>query len=338
MDIYMIDFCTSPGVNAIRGIAKGVSTGTLTLTEKESKKEFGKYVVKDGKYIIILPLGKTYAFAFETDSLKSAPVDIYVPAQCKPHDIYQEITFKKEVDSLSYTNAFFDIAKATLNAGDTSYGAYLAKVDKSKLENYTLAEVPVRSKVTGDTIRPVVTTVSDSIRHTTQTTIKFNNVLFDFDKAIIKDIYIPDLDTVTEYLVNTLQRDKIEVAGHTDSKGPAAYNQKLSEKRANVVAVYFVKGGVEKGRIKVVGYGESIPVAPNQNPDGTDNPAGREKNRRTEIVILSTDLGAVIDDYFEGKEVYVIEEINELIGPPAENANAQKASGDHAPVGVKSKR
>jgi outer membrane protein OmpA-like peptidoglycan-associated protein len=323
MDIYMIDFCASPGINAITGITRGVSTGTITVTDKETKKDVGTYQVVNGKYLMILPLGKTYSFKFETDTMRSIPVEINVPTQCKLYDIYQEITISKKLDSLTYTNAFFDIAKATVNAGDTSYGAYLQHADRSKLDNMTVATVAMRSKSAPDTLNATVETKTDTIRHTTETTITFNNVLFDFDKSIIKDIYKPDLNKVTGYLVEANKRTKIEVAGHTDSKGTDAYNMALSKRRANVVAVYFVKGGVEKTRIKVMGYGESMPVAPNTNPDGSDNPAGREKNRRTEIIILNTDLGAVIDDYFEGKNVYVLKEINELIDPkPIEGSNA----------------
>ena len=323
MDIYMIDFCTSPNVGAIKGIAQGVSNATVTVTEKESDKEIGKYLVKDGKYIIILPLGKEYAFKFETDSIKPAITNMYVPVQCNPYDIYQEISFKKPGDTLRYTNAFFDIAKATLNAGDTSYGAYLKHVDKALLEDYSVAAVITRIKGTKDTLietpkdtlHATIALVTDSIRHTTKTTITFKNILFDFNKAIIKDMYKPDLDTVVSYLVKTNPRDKIEVAGHTDSKGSDAYNMALSKRRANVVSVYFVNNGVGKKRMKVVGYGESMPVAPNENKDGSDNPEGRAMNRRTEIVIMNTDLGAVIDDYFEGKNVYVLKEINDLIDP-----------------------
>lgn len=340
MDIYMIEFCQSPNINAIVGRVNGLSTGTLTITDRKLGKDIGAYQVTNGKYLAILTLGKEYAFTFETDSLKSEPANIFVPSQCKLYDIYQEINYKKQGDSISYTNAFFDIAKATLNAGDTSYSAFLKKADKSLIENCTVASVPLRPKVKTDTINAIVETVKDTVRHTTATTITFNNVLFDFDKSLIKDIYKPDLDKVANYLVQTNPRDKIEVAGHTDSKGPDAYNMALSKRRSKVVAVYIEKNGVDKGRMKVVGYGESMPVAPNTNQDGTDNPEGRALNRRTEIIIVSTDLGAVIDDYFEGKKVYAIQEINELIGPtPAEEMSEHNDRPvRHVPVGVNSKR
>ena len=321
MDIYMIDFCTSPNENAIKGIAKGISTGTITVTEKISAKEIGKYLVKDGKYIIILPLDKDYKFKFEADSIEPAMADIHVPSQCLLYDIYQEVIFKKKEDSLYFKNAFFDIAKAAVNAGNTSYGEFLRKTDKSKLENYSETAIRIHPKIIPDTINAIVASVSDSVRHTTETTISFNNILFDFNKSNIKAQYKPDLDKVSNYLVKTAPSDKIEVAGHTDSKGTEVYNLALSKRRANAASEYFIEGGVLKKRIKVTGYGESKPAAPNENPDGTDNPGGRALNRRTEIIILSTDVTAVIDDYFEGKQVYHLSEIKDLVKPITEDTS-----------------
>ncbi len=338
MDIYMIDFCTSPGINAIKGFAKGISTGTITVTDIATDVEIGKYAIKDNKYIIILPLGKEYEFVFQKDSLTSSPTTIYVPSQCLLYDIYQEMTFTKLGDSLYFENAFFDIAKATVNAGDTSYGEFLRKANKSKLENFSKSASNIHLITEPDTLNALVATVKDSIRHTTQTTIAFDNALFDFDKSFLKEIYKPNLNKVVGYLVSTNPRDNIEVAGHTDSKGPDAYNLALSKRRADVVANYLTKEGLEKSRMNIMGYGKNKPVAPNTKEDGSDNPEGRAKNRRTEIIILSTDLGAVIDDYFEGKNVYVLKEINELIGPDSAVTSEKTTSVKPTPVGYNSKR
>jgi OmpA-OmpF porin, OOP family len=77
----------------------------------------------------------------------------------------------------------------------------------------------------------------------------------------------------------------VEIQSHTDSKGNDAYNQKLSQKRADNIVNYVVSKGISAERIKGVGYGETNPIAPNENPDGSDNPDGRAKNRRTEFKI-----------------------------------------------------
>jgi outer membrane protein OmpA-like peptidoglycan-associated protein len=76
------------------------------------------------------------------------------------------------------------------------------------------------------------------------------------------------------------------IEGHTDGKGTHPYNIKLSENRAASVKKWLVENaGVSGSRITTRGWGETKPVAPNTNPDGSDNPAGRQKNRRVEITI-----------------------------------------------------
>jgi peptidoglycan-associated lipoprotein len=64
------------------------------------------------------------------------------------------------------------------------------------------------------------------------------------------------------------------------------YNLMLSQKRAESAVEYIVSQGIDPSRLLAKGYGESRPVAPNTNPDGTDNPEGRQKNRRTEFRII----------------------------------------------------
>ena len=77
----------------------------------------------------------------------------------------------------------------------------------------------------------------------------------------------------------------VVLEGHADAIGTEAYNLALSRRRAETVARELIGQGLQRERITVEAYGESRPVAPNRNPDGTDNPAGRAKNRRVEAVI-----------------------------------------------------
>ena len=76
---------------------------------------------------------------------------------------------------------------------------------------------------------------------------------------------------------------KIQVSGHTDSRGDDAYNLRLSQDRAQAVVDYLVRNGIESSRLTAVGYGETRPIARNENEDLTDNPIGRQLNRRIEI-------------------------------------------------------
>ena len=78
----------------------------------------------------------------------------------------------------------------------------------------------------------------------------------------------------------------VEISSHTDSKGNDNYNMKLSQRRAESVVNYLVSKGIKAERLKAKGYGESKPVAPNEKPDGSDNPEGRALNRRTDFKII----------------------------------------------------
>ena len=113
--------------------------------------------------------------------------------------------------------------------------------------------------------------------------IDLKGVNFDFDKATLR----PDAVAILSEAAEILKRYpdlRVEVAGHTDSKGTDAYNQKLSERRAKAVYDYLTGQGVDAARLTgPTGYGEARPIAPNTNADGSDNPEGRAKNRRTEL-------------------------------------------------------
>ena len=79
---------------------------------------------------------------------------------------------------------------------------------------------------------------------------------------------------------------QIAVDGHTDAAGSPEYNRHLSRARAEAVARVLIAEGVSKDRVKVGEFGEAFPIAPNQTPQGKDNPVGRAQNRRVELVIL----------------------------------------------------
>ena len=110
-----------------------------------------------------------------------------------------------------------------------------------------------------------------------------DGVLFDFGKSDIR----PDAAQTLTKLADILTNAKVPAAhiyGHTDSVSDEAFNQQLSEARANAVKNDLSAKGVT-ATMDATGYGESKPVAPNENADGSDNPAGRALNRRVEIFI-----------------------------------------------------
>ena len=110
-----------------------------------------------------------------------------------------------------------------------------------------------------------------------------DGVLFDFGKSDIRS----DAAQTLKSLAGVLNNAKVPTAhiyGHTDSVSDEAFNLQLSQERADAVSAELKKDGVS-AILDATGYGESKPVAPNENADGSDNPSGRALNRRVEIFI-----------------------------------------------------
>lgn len=112
-----------------------------------------------------------------------------------------------------------------------------------------------------------------------------DNIYFDYDKNDIRSDAAFELNKLV-VLLNDNPEIKIEMGSHTDSIASDAYNNELSQRRANSTVEYLIQHGIATDRLSAKGYGESVPVARNTNPDGTDNPEGRARNRRTEFKIV----------------------------------------------------
>lgn len=109
--------------------------------------------------------------------------------------------------------------------------------------------------------------------------VRLNNVFFDFDKWDLRPESFVELDRVVKLLKENTAIE-IEMSAHTDSYGSDDYNFKLSDNRARSVMEYILSKGIAPGRITSQGYGETMPVAPN------DTPENRQLNRRVEFKIL----------------------------------------------------
>jgi photosystem I P700 chlorophyll a apoprotein A2 len=111
------------------------------------------------------------------------------------------------------------------------------------------------------------------------------DVLFDFDSAELRPEAMESLRKVAT-LVAAHPAQPVRIDGHTDAKGADDYNHALSERRAASVKEWLVtEGGVDGARIQTRGLGETQPKVPNEKPDGSDDPDGRQQNRRVEITI-----------------------------------------------------
>jgi outer membrane protein OmpA-like peptidoglycan-associated protein len=110
-----------------------------------------------------------------------------------------------------------------------------------------------------------------------------SDFLFDFDRAEVRPEAAPAMTLLAQRVATVDQTVMIE--GHTDAKGTETYNQGLSERRAAAVRTALAERGVRTGQLIIRGFGKSRPIAPNEHADGTDDPDGRQKNRRVEVVI-----------------------------------------------------
>ncbi len=122
---------------------------------------------------------------------------------------------------------------------------------------------------------------------------KIKSIFFDYGKSDLKRESQIELEKLYA-LMNKNPSLYVEVIGFTDSKSSASFNKKLSEKRAKTAIDYLAKKGISVERFVAKGMGEGNPIAINNNPDGSDNPEGRQLNRRVDIKLLNTDIANVV--------------------------------------------
>ena len=129
-------------------------------------------------------------------------------------------------------------------------------------------------------------TVDYKITYEPSRTFVLKNVEYDFNKATLRPSSSKTLNDLVE-VMRMKNKMEIEIAGHTDNIGSDEHNLKLSQERADAVRNYLISKGIESNRIVAKGYGAEEPVARNTNPDGSDNPDGRQRNRRTEVRVIT---------------------------------------------------
>jgi outer membrane protein OmpA-like peptidoglycan-associated protein len=118
--------------------------------------------------------------------------------------------------------------------------------------------------------------------------IVLENIYYDFNSAELTEESKNVLDTTLLVMLKGAPEFIIEIGSHTDSIGDYKYNMELSQERAANVVKYLITKGISTDRLIAKGYGAEQPIAPNFNPDGSDNEEGRMKNRRTEFRVVGT--------------------------------------------------
>ena len=126
-----------------------------------------------------------------------------------------------------------------------------------------------------------VTEVEGGVRYTLSA-----DILFDFDKATLRPKATQALEAMSSDVRQRFAQPQFLVVGYTDSKGSDSYNVKLSLRRAAAVKDYLtVNANFAAETVQTEGRGEANPVAANETSDGRDDPEGRQKNRRVEILV-----------------------------------------------------
>ncbi|GEM_PF-1802550 len=169
---------------------------------------------------------------------------------------------------------------------DPDTGAFVVKVPAKKL-TIKASALNYKAQTKEIEVKPGQTVVVNFelepyklIKVTKKKIVIKQKIYFETGKAIIRPESFPVLDEIAQVLKDNPGL-RIRIEGHTDSVGPASYNLRLSQKRANAVRNYLISKGIDPSRLEAVGYGESRPIAPNTTPEG------RAKNRRVEFVIIS---------------------------------------------------
>ena len=184
--------------------------------------------------------------------------------------INPQITFVNAKDSALYYNRYYIAKPNETFTLELVQKGYIKNRKEYALSNYT-----------GDTceLKMYLEPIAINKEY------RLNNIYFAYDKAELA----PESKTELEQLITFLIQNpdlKIEIAAHTDNKGNADYNLKLSQERAKSVADYLISKGIYANRLVAKGYGMTQPVAYNNNPDGSDNPDGRAQNRRIIFKVL----------------------------------------------------
>ena len=167
-------------------------------------------------------------------------------------------------------------------------GVYEFRVTHPEAKEYRLAiekagyvfmnqNVSIRGAGQGDQI---LSRTIELRRLNVGTTSVLRNIYFDYNRASFKTESYSDLNKL-EAMLRQNPNIKVEISGHSDSHGHWQYNRTLSQKRAEAVKDFLTKKGIDPRRVKAVGYGESRPLASND-----DEQDGRELNRRVEFKVL----------------------------------------------------
>lgn len=301
------------------GTDKVPSNISITATDMETG-----LVVQDvrpnaltGKYILILnpgDAGKTYTISYEAEGYQPISETITIPPNSSYQEIEKElllrginfesktlgtITLKGTIKNIKaenisgakiivkdnktgallntyYTNSDSGSFYFVLNRGNDYNLSFEADGYLFHSENVNVPKKPEYSEIVKEIVLERVKAGAKIV---------LNNIFFDSNKATLRKESNLEIEKVVK-LMQDYPDVKIEVAGHTDSKGNDAANLKLSQMRSQSVVNALGKKGIDMKRLVAKGYGETMPIAPNMLPDGKPDLKGMQQNRRVELKIV----------------------------------------------------
>ncbi len=169
--------------------------------------------------------------------------------------------------------------------GNYNFGLETGKQYRVLVKNYGYFEKKVSVSTLNVFCSDTIEIGTTFIPYLPKITIQLN-IYYDFDKYKLSDTARQTIDDMVMPLFDLFPNGIVEIGSHTDSIGTDQYNIQLSQKRSESVVSYLISKGISSERLVAKGYGMRIPVAPNTNKDGSDNPEGRQLNRRTEFKIV----------------------------------------------------
>lgn len=178
------------------------------------------------------------------------------------------------------------LAKKIINEnGNFEFNLVKNKTYKIFIEESNLAENSIAFNTLGDSVSSIDLGIV-AMQIIPENPILLQSILYYFDVATLSDSAKLYLDTTLVKFMHEYPEISVEIYSHTDNKGGDLYNRNLSQKRADNVVKYITDKGIAETRLRAIGLGFSQPKAKNTNDDGSDNPIGRQLNRRTEFKIF----------------------------------------------------
>ena len=283
-DIYILTYESedslvqgySPALAIYKGVSKDekgdvIKDLIIKIVDVNTGEEFGEYRPNQetGKFLFVLEAGKTYEINYESnDNIVTEVIRV---------DENGVVTKIKEVTEIAGVLVVRDVVEDSIldlaNTDVTETDATNTDVTETDATNTDVTETDA-----------VLTQTEVNNTLNTGDVLSINSVMFVYGQVKLIEESQPELNKIVSYM-NKYKDAQLVINGYTDSRGEAAYNDRLSKARANKMRDYLKKAGINSSRMETHGYGESKPIADNKNSDGSDNPSGRQKNRRVEFIV-----------------------------------------------------